>query len=673
MGAPRTGGGMSMRSAKTLLGALCAILLSVPAMAQQSPSVAPPPSKPVTATPTEQVVPAPHELTATDAETWLEGYMPYALQRADVAGAVVVVVKDGKVLLQKGYGYADAAAKTPVDPERTAFRPGSVSKLFTWTAVMQLVEQGKLDLDKDVNAYLDFKIPEAWGKPVTLRNILTHTGGFEEASKGLITSNIDNTGLEKVLKRWTPARVYAPGTTPAYSNYATGLAGYIVERVSGLSFDDYLDKNIFGPLGMTMSSFRQPLPANIAAAMSKGYKLGSGAPLPYEIVSLAPAGSLASTGADMAKFMLAHLQEGSYNGAQILKPETAHLMHDTPHDVLPRVNRMLLGFYERDVNGHRIITHAGDTQLFHSELNLFVNDGVGIFLSVNSTGREGGAGAVRSALLQQFADRYFPGPAATGQVDAATAAQHAQMAAGLYDVSRRFHTNFLAAMRLFGQTRIVANADNTITVVGMNNLNGAPKKWQEIAPFVWRDVDGKQLLAAKAEDGRVTRFSVDGVSPFMIWDRTPFATSTSWIQPVLLGSMIALGLTVLLWPVTVLVRRSYGASFKLRGQAAVAHRAVRIIALLNLLVWGGWFSMTSAMGYNGRPADAFDGRLTFLQLAGWVAFLATLAVTIWNAVLTFRENRSLFARIWSIVLVLAAAVIFYVALTFKLLAVTTNF
>jgi CubicO group peptidase (beta-lactamase class C family) len=172
------------------------------------------------------------ELTKVDADAWLDGFVPYAIQRGDIAGAVVVIVKDGQVLTQRGYGFADAAARKPVDPDTTMFRPGSVSKLFTWTSVMQLVEQGKLNLDADVNTYLDFKIPPRDGKPITLRNLMTHTPGFEEAVRGLIASGTTASPLDVVLKRWTPKRIFDAGTTPAYSNYATALAGYIVQRVS---------------------------------------------------------------------------------------------------------------------------------------------------------------------------------------------------------------------------------------------------------------------------------------------------------------------------------------------------------------------------------------------------------------------------------------------------------
>ncbi|HEX5692991.1 MAG TPA: serine hydrolase domain-containing protein, partial [Arenimonas sp.] len=299
-------------------------------------------------------------LTRRDLEAWLDGFMPYALDRGDIAGAVVVVVKDGEVLLQKGYGWADLAERTPVDPEQTLFRPGSVSKLFTWTAVMQLVEQGKLDLDEDVNTYLDFEIPPREGEPVTLRHIMTHTAGFEEQIRGLIASDPEDiVPLGEALKHWVPERIYAPGTTPAYSNYATALAGYIVERVSGQSFDDYIESKVLHPIGMRDSSFRQPLPPELLSRMSLGYAQASdGEPKPYEFISLAPAGSLAATGADMGKFMIAHLQDGRFGDAQLFSPETARQMHSTATSTIGPLNKMMLGFYETSINGHRAIAHG---------------------------------------------------------------------------------------------------------------------------------------------------------------------------------------------------------------------------------------------------------------------------------------------------------------------------
>ena len=299
--------------------------------------------------------------------------MPFTLQSNDIAGAVVVIIKDGQVLTQRGFGYADVAARRRVDPATTMFRAGSISKLFTWTAVMQLVEQGKVNLDADVNQYLDFKIPPYQGKPITMRNLMTHTPGFEEAFKGGIRFSGAVPPLGEVLKRLLPERVYAPGTTPAYSNYGAGIASYIVERVSGIPFAEYIERNIFAPLGMSHASFRQPLPAQLAPFMAQGYPQASVDPKPYELISVPGAGSLAVSGADMAKFMIAHLNQG----AGLLKPETALLMHDPSHVTVPGTDRMALGFYEMQVNGLSAIAHGGDLNYFHSDMWIFPTKNVG--------------------------------------------------------------------------------------------------------------------------------------------------------------------------------------------------------------------------------------------------------------------------------------------------------
>ena len=188
------------------LAALAAMPLAaqgpIPAPAAKKAEAAPlPAAKPVQTA----------NLTPTDLEAFLDGFLPYALERARIPGAVVVVVRGDQVVLEKGYGFSDVAKRKPVLPETTLFRPGSVSKLFTWTAVMQQVEAGKLDLDKDVNTYLDFKIPPFEGKPITLRNIMTHTAGFEESVRYLISSDPKAAmALKKQMPLALPQRVFAP-------------------------------------------------------------------------------------------------------------------------------------------------------------------------------------------------------------------------------------------------------------------------------------------------------------------------------------------------------------------------------------------------------------------------------------------------------------------------------
>src|SRR5450631_1197832 len=430
---------------------------AAPASSKAAPAAPAAPGVPIApAAPAAPAVPAAETpavaLSAQDVNAWLDGYLPYALHTGDIAGAVVAVVKDGQIVTERGFGYSDVEKRLPVDPKLTLFRPGSVSKLLTWTAVMQQVEQGKIDLDADVNQYIDFKIPARDGKPVTRRELMQHVAGCEEQAKGIMSDDPKALGFEALLKQWVPERVFAPGTTPAYSNYGASLAGYIVQRVSGEKFDDYLDKHIFAPLDMKHSTFRQPLQAELAPLMSKGYELGSDEPHVFEMVGPAPAGSMSSPAEDMAHFMIAHLQNGAYNGNRILRADTAEAMHNSPLTMLPPLNRMELGFFETNINGREVIAHLGDTQFFHTSLHLFLKEGVGFYVSFNSPGKEGAAGGLRGALFEDFADRYFPVDQKETRVDAKTAASHAALLKGKWVNSRGSQSNFIAALGLVGQT-----------------------------------------------------------------------------------------------------------------------------------------------------------------------------------------------------------------------------
>lgn len=455
-----------------------------------------------------------HVLTKEDVDSWLDGYLPSSLSVDQITGAVVAVVKDGHILTERGYGYADVARRTPVDPERTLFRPGSVSKLVTWTAVMQLVEQHKLDLDQDINAYLNFHIPAFDGKPVTLRQIMTHNAGFAERAKNI--SFYDPAYLQSLqdfLKAWTPARIFAPGITPAYSNWATALAGYIVQRVSTTPFDDYVEQHIFTPLGMHDSTFRQLLPPRLVPQMATGYGQASQPGKGFELLGPTPAGALSSTAGDMAHFMIAHLQNSELNGARILEPATAERMHDSPLDrinpypLIPPLNRMELGFFETNINGHEVIGHLGDTENFHTILHLFINDGVWLYVSFNSAGKGGAVQPLRTALFRDFPDRYFPQTIPDGHVAPDLARQHARMMTGQRDASRKSAGTFLVSLGLLSQTTISTGPAGELVVSGLTDPSGAIRHWREMAPFVWRDVNGHDRLAAKLVDGRVVRWS----------------------------------------------------------------------------------------------------------------------------------------------------------------------
>jgi CubicO group peptidase (beta-lactamase class C family) len=606
-------------------------------------------------------------LTAEDVNAWLDGYMPYALHTGDIAGAVVAVVKGGQIVTERGFGYSDVEKRAPVDPKLTLFRPGSVSKLFTWTAVMQQVEQGKIDLDADVNQYLDFKIPAREGKPATMRQLMQHVAGFEEQSKGIMSDDPKSPGFEALLKQWVPERVFVPGTTPAYSNYGASLAGYIVQRVSGESFDDYLDKHIFAPLDMKYSTFRQPLPANLEPLMSQCYSLASEPAKKFEIIGPAPAGSLSSPGEDMAHFMIAHLQNGEYHGNRILKAETAEMMHNSPLTILPPLNRMELGFFETNINGREVIAHLGDSQCFHTSLHLFLKEGVGFYVSFNTPGNTGAAGGLRGALFDDFADRYFPAAeTAATPVDAKTSATHAAMLKGHWVNSRGSQSSFLAAVGLFGQTKAGVNAKGELAVP-FNGLNGKPRHWVETAPFVWRDQDSHEHLAAKVVDGKAVRFSYEPISPAMVFDRAQWYADAAWLLPALYGALAALLLTTVTWPITAIVRRRFGASLALGADALRAYRLSKVGSILLLAGLGLWgFTIVRMFNDLNHLSNKYNGNIRFAEVFGILAFLLGSAFIVWNLWTVWQGTRRWPAKVWSIVLALSAFIVLWIAFAFHL-------
>jgi CubicO group peptidase (beta-lactamase class C family) len=623
---------------------------------------------------TDQAQAGARPLTADDVNAWLDGFMPYAIARGDIPGAVVVVVKDGQVLTEKGYGYSNVAKKTKVDPKTTLFRPGSISKLFTWTALMQQVEQGKVDLNADVNKYIDFKIPPYQGKPITPLNLMTHTPGFEEAVKDLITvGKGTQVPYDTLLKRWVPKRIYAPGTTPAYSNYGASLAGYIVQRTSGEPFDAYLERHIFGPLGMTHSTFRQPLPANLAPLMSEGYVPGKDKPKGFELVNASPAGALSATGDDMAKFMIAHLQNGQYNGQQILKPETAQLMHSRANSPFSAGDGMAHGFYETNINGMRVIAHGGDTEAFHSDLHLFLDKGVGIFVSFNSVGKDGTAQPLRDAIFANFADRYFPEPADAVKVDPTNAKEDAEKLAGVYSTTRGSRSNFISALDLLGQVKVGVDADGNPLIPDAKTLGDQPRKWVHIGPMIWRDADGHDLLTANVADGKVTRFSFGELAPIIDFDRTPGYRSSAWILPLLYGSLAILLLTGVLWPVRAIVRRKYKGELGLERPQLWAYRSTRIAAILILALLVAWLVSAQTMLGDLANQATFNALLLPLELLSVIIFIGGFAVMCWYAWTAWRNKWRWTGKVWSILLVLAAGMVLYVALVFKLINLSTNY
>jgi len=607
-------------------------------------------------------------MTREDVEAFLDGLIPLQIQREGIAGAVVAIVKDGSVLITKGYGYSDVEHKKPVTPDATLFRPGSISKLFTWTAVMQLDEQGKIDLDKDVNSYLDFTIPAYQGKPVTLRNLMTHTPGFEESLKFLFVEDAKQMlPLKTYMALHLPTRIYPPGTIPAYSNYGASLAGYIVERVSGEPFCQYVDRHILGPLGMKRTTFAQPLPDALKPLMSNGYSRSSEKAKEFEFVQSFPAGSLSTTADDMTRFMLAHLQEGTV-GNSILKPETFKRMHARAFENTRFTNGMALGFYEESRNGHRIYGHGGDTQWFHSDMHLVPDLNLGFFISYNSAGK--GEVSPRSALWARFLDRYVPYQPPAGEKTSAKSDDLSQIL-GRYLGSRRPDTTLLALANPLGQTVVSSNPDGTISVSGFKDFSGEPKKYERIGSMLFREVNGQSLLAWKfAPDGTV-EMAFD--APYQIFQKVRPLQNGMLHTIIIATSLSVFLLTLLCWPVAAMARKHYNKSLEwTRGQKR-RKMLVRIICLVDLLFFMGFGALLSGDTPSILLSTKMDGWIHVVQGIGFLGAIGTI-VMLYCVIRSWLEAKTwIWTKVWDGFILFAAFGYTFFVFSWHMLNFNLNF
>jgi len=660
-----------MKRGFVLAAMLAGAVAAWPAISQQRAPLTP--AVPQTAAPVAPAAPVQSPSTtpvldAADVGAWLDGYFPAALKQGKIAGAQVVVVKDGQILFKKGYGYADVAAKTPMDPDRSLMRIGSTSKLFTWTAVMQLVEQGKIDLNADVNRYLDFKITPKSGRAITMNDLMRHRGGFEEGLKDVLETDPKRLKTnEAYLKENQRPMLFPAGEVPAYSNYGTSLAGYIVQRVSGEPFDDYIDRHILAPLQMEHTTFRQPLPAKLAGDASKGYTQSDVAPNAFELITTAPAGSVSATASDMAHFMIAHLQGGRFGEGQILRPETAALMHSPAVQPPAGFDSMAHGFFHGHRNGQLTIGHGGDTVVFHTDMNLLPEKGVGIFVSFNSRGENGAVYGARSRLFDLFMDRYFPAAEPKDPPAIAGAAGHAQAIAGRYESSRRVESGFIALFYLIQQEQVAANADGTIS---LGSVEG--KTFREIEPNLWREVGGTRQLLVSEVGGR--RTIVDSTDPTSVLQAVPLARNSMLNTLIAALSILVLLVTGLVWPIGAWLRRSYKLPPATTGRPALAQRLTRVGAVADIAYLVGWYTVLAPLletrldVYNG----GLDGTIRMLQLAAIVP-LAAAAVGLWNMWLTVRADRGWGAKLSSVIVAAALLGIVWFAWMGNLIGFNLNY
>lgn len=524
--------------------------------------------------------PAPGPSDPREVEAFFDGAVPALLEAYHVPGLVLSVVRDGQLLFAKGWGVADLETGRPMDPERTIVRVASISKLVTATAAMQLVAQGKLDLQADVNRYLEgFQIEEAFGAPVTLHQLLTHTAGFDD--RFLHTGRALGSPLPPLgdyLAERMPRRVMPPGRVVSYSNHGLALVGHLVERASGLSFADYVQQNVFDPLGMTKSRFFLRVPLETDVAVPYFWSEGRQAPLGYDHTLLGPAAELNTTATDMAKFMLAHLQQGE---ARLLDAETERLMQAQHFTVHPKLDGWAYGFDAGHLRGQRRVGHGGDWRGFESSLVLFPELGWGVFASAN--GMFDAFGFYR-ALQRAIADHYLPAPPPPRLTPPPDFAERAQRYTGSYVQNRRIRGDFMKLGQLIMALEVEANEQGGLTLSAPGGL--LSERLVEVEPDLFRFEDEERYAHFFVEPDTGAEHLVLG--SFLTLDRVPW-----WQNPRLhaaAGGAAALLLagTLAGWGLGFAARRLAGAApSPLSLGARLAGSLVALLFLLGLAVVAG--------------------------------------------------------------------------------------
>jgi len=485
-------------------------------------------------------------------ERFIDGIMERSIVAGETVGATVAVVQNGRLVVARGYGTADIGQGVAVRSRITQFRIGSISKLFVWMSVLQLVEAGKLDLDADINTYLtNFEIPARFAEPITMRHLMTHTPGFEENLINLFVSGPRQVGsLVQTLARDIPRRVRLPGSLVSYSNYGAALAGHVVAQISGQSWDEYVETHIFEPLGMAGATTRQPVPKSIDATRAKGYINDGGdfVEQGFTYVPLAPAGAATATALDIAQLMV-----------QLLNPQSTSVLSATSKAQLlggayiahPLVNGMTLGMYEMTRGGTRAVGHDGSTLLFNSSMILWPDEAMGLFVSTNTAG---GEKVVRALVDTVAAHLGFSSNTATLQE-----VRNATPFTGDYIGARRNLSNFSKVMGLADTVRVSYQpAEGALQVVD----NTGSHRYRQLQDNVFQQVGGAQRIVFKGQAGKITDLYFSN-RPMIGYSRAGRAQTPLANAALIVAWFVLIAGVVLVWPVSSVTHRG---CYVVRGQ-----------------------------------------------------------------------------------------------------------
>ena len=401
-----------------------------------------------------------------------DDYFKPLLASGRITAAACVIVDGDSPPVVKLYG--------PVSSQRSLWRVASVSKVFTAIAIMQLVEQGKLQLDEDVNKYLKhIRIPNTFSRPITIRELLLHRSGLDDRFVGDGFHSGPQPDISQIMYEAMPKRVYPPDTVELYSNYGYGLLGAVIEDVTGQRFEDYVKSNVLEPMGMQESTFTQPLPEPSRMAPGRWFYQRS-----------APAAALTSNVDDMTRFLTATLQEDKSE----LSAHSFEEMTTRPDPAIRIVHG--LGYWTGNDRGHHLVGASGDSGGFHSVLMAFPDEQIGYFTLVS-----GGGNAVAWNFYEKFATISF-GPKTTAEVHpfavAGMTRKNTARFAGLFRTVRYPHHDLSKTFILTDLTRVSVDRDGALRVYGA--------RWLPIGPLEFRKDDGTEKLTFQTDASGRVRF-----------------------------------------------------------------------------------------------------------------------------------------------------------------------
>ncbi|MCB0008764.1 MAG: beta-lactamase family protein [Anaerolineales bacterium] len=455
----------------------------------------------------------PKLLNAANAAEFVDNYVAANMASMQVPGAAIVVVQGDEVLHAAGYGLADLAANRPVVVDETVFRFGSVSKLFTAAAVLQLAEQGQLRLDAPANDYLrSLQIPDNGGPPVTVADLLLHTAGFDDVFFGMHAREAaDFESLAAFLTHHMPAQRYPAGTVISYNDHGYSLAGLVVEEVSGQSFESYLDENILGPLGMAGSTFAQPHPAAGTLRMAVGYRFDGAVnqPYAYDFVNVRPAAALSGPASDMVQFLRLQLNDGQVDGVQVLAPATVASMQTPQFRHHPSLRGRAYGFAEWQENGYQAFYHDGGNPGFLNRLMIIPEANLGYFVTFNGD-LYGPATRFHRDFTTQFMDTFLPERAEPIAIQASgTLSEPAALFSGYYREVPAYSHDTLQKLKSLPEQFPVNVEGNRLQLWGRDYVETEPlifRNAESSSPVVFRTTvasETQQLYAGAGAYERV--------------------------------------------------------------------------------------------------------------------------------------------------------------------------